>query len=63
MGEKRNWNNNFTVNHREKLKRDPLYQCDYGILYTQEVRNGLLADINSSPVKADRYGVFHGVSL
>lgn len=62
MGEKR-WNDNFTITYRERRTRDPLYKCNYDILYTQSVLCGSLADIESKPVKADRYGYYHGTSM
>ena len=55
MGENKKWNDNFTSNYNEKRKRDPLYRCDYNILYTQSVMCGSLANIDSNPLKADRY--------
>ena len=62
MGEKR-WNDRFATNYNEKRKRDPLYKCDYDILYTQSVLCGSLADIESKPLKTDEYGYYHGTSL
>lgn len=62
MGEKR-WNDNFSIGYAEKRRRDPLYQFTTDLFYTQEVRNGIMAAIDSQPLKADKYGVFHGISL
>ena len=62
MGEKR-WNDNFATNYNEKRKRDPLYKCDYDILYTQSVLYGSLSDIDSNPLKADEYGYYHVTSM
>lgn len=63
MGEKKKWNDSFSANYSEKRKRDPLYRCDYNILYTQSVMCGSLANIDSNPLKADKYGYYHGTSL
>lgn len=62
MGEKRNWNDDFVVTSMRR-RRDPLHEFCDDVFYTQEVTNGLQADIDSQPVKADRYGIFHGTSL
>ena len=69
MGKKRNWNDDFVVTSMRR-RRDPLhefcddvfYTCD-DVFYTQGITNGLQADIDSQPVKADRHGIFHGTSL
>ena len=63
MGKNKRWNDNFAINYRERRRQDPLYQCDYDVLYTQAVTNGLAIDIESQPIKADRHGIFHGTSL
>ena len=63
MGKNKRWNDNFAINYRERRRRDLLYQCDYDVLYTQTVINGLAIDIEAQPIKADRYGIFHGTSL
>lgn len=62
MGEKRNWNDNFNVTSMRR-KRDQGYTFSDDVFYTQEITNGLLAYIDSQPVKADRYGIYHGTSL
>lgn len=63
MDKKRGWNGSFTITYNERRRRDPLYQFNYDILYTQMVTNGLIADIEEQPIKADKDGVFHVTSL
>lgn len=63
MGENKKWNDSFSTNYSEKRKRDPLYRCDYAILYTQSIMCGSLTYIESSPLKADECGYYHGTSL
>lgn len=63
MGKKRTWNDKIAINLRERRKRDPLYQFSNNVFYTQWITNGIMAEVNNLPLKADRYGVFHGTSL
>lgn len=62
MGEKRNWNDDFYVTSMRR-KRDPSHKFCDDVFYTQGITNGLGAEIDNQPVKADRYGYYHGTSL
>jgi hypothetical protein len=64
MGKNKDWNRGDTwTNGREKKKRDPLYQCNYDVMYTQEIILGTMALIDSIPVRADKNGIMHGVKI
>lgn len=62
MGENRNWNDNFTLTSMRR-KRDPLHQFSDDVFYSQEITNGIMASVENHPVKADRYGYYHGTRL
>lgn len=63
MGENRNWNDNFTLTSMRRKRDDPLHEFCDDVFYTQGITNGLQAYIDDQPIKADRYGIFHGRSL
>ncbi len=62
MGEKRNWNDDFYVTSMRR-KRDPGHKFCDDVFYTQEITNGTIAVIEEQPLKADRYGYYHGTCL
>lgn len=62
MGEKRNWNDDFNVTSMRR-KRDLSHKFCDDVFYTQGITNGLGAEIDNQPVKADRYGYYHGKRL
>ena len=62
MGENRNWNDNFTQKSMSP-KRHPLHHFSDDVFDSPETTNGIMASVENHPVKADRYGYYHGTRL